>query len=299
MKYLKFLIAFMMFNICVAGFAQDSLKVTFKERSRAAITNQRLKRQDRNGNFCALVQVSAPNIRNYEFVSTVKIDSVEYDDKMNTANIFIVPNYQNSTLTIISKETPSYRLNMGPLQSLHIYDLQIALVRDMGNKTRTLIMPVASAGGIMNFGLMFAFAKKVGPYFKVKYNFKNISSEHEINDAGAVDGGSQIAYLSGDKDFARLSITGGLLYRIAEKNVKGKSNSQAFYMYAGGGYGTADYYWKEAKSDNWFKNIDHSHDSFEAEVGFIYRVNAFSVMAGIQTNSFAYTEANIGIGVMF
>lgn len=296
MKHLKLILTMLLLSISFASWAQDSLKVTFKERNNAAITNQNLKRRDRNGNMCALVQISAGNIRDYDFVSSVRIDSVEYDEARNVANIFIVPNYQSTTITIVSKEFPAYRIQTGPLQSLHVYDMNISVVRDFGDKTRTLMMPVFSAGGIMNYGIMLAFVKKVGPYFKFKYNFETVSSDLECDDTGALTaGGKGHPYFNGNTTQARMSYTGGLIVRFWQG---GKKGSNGFYGFVGGGMGNADQYWQDI-DENWIKNADHSHNSFEVEGGLIYRSRAFAIMIGAQTNEFKYLEGNIGIGVMF
>ena len=295
MKTLRLLLTSVLLCLSIASWAQDSLKVTFQERNKAAITSQRLKRRDRNGNFCALVQFSAANIRNYDFVSSVRIDTVEYDEALNLANVFIVPDYNNTTITIVNQEFPAYRLETGALSSLHIYDAKISVVRDHGDKTRTLLMPVISVGGIMNYGIMVAFAKTIGPYFKFKYNFEATSASTSVDDNYKIDGGGTV-FTSGKSKNARLSITGGVLFRLFQDNIK--NTTHAFYGYAGGGYGKADLLWEDI-DQNWYTNKDHSHGSFEIEAGIIYRSNAFAIMAGVQTNEFSYMEANIGVGVMF
>lgn len=89
---------------------------------------------------------------------------------------------------------------------------------------------------------------------------------------------------------SHLSVTAGVIQRLGKLS--------PFYAYAGLGYGYNKLGWKTVNGD-WVKNTDHSCSGIEAEVGGIYRLKNISFMAGVQTNSFNYVEAALGVGFMF
>lgn len=294
MRNLRFIFSIIGLFLSISCWAQDSLRVTFIERPNTAITNQQNKRRDRNGNLCAMVEVSARNIQNYRFSSSVIVGDVEYDAANNAAKFFVVPDFQSTSISILSSDYPTQRIRTGALQGLHIYDMSISVVRD---KMRTLLMPVVGVGGINNYGVMLAFVKKVGPYFKASSNFESTNPTTECNDDGKVSGNANdYAFFSGQSKQHRMSFTAGAIIRLWQANLA--SDTQALYMFAGGGYGAANLLW-ETTDNEWLKNSDHSHQGIEVEGGVVYRFKALSLMAGVQTNSFAYSEASIGIGVMF
>jgi len=70
------------------------------------------------------------------------------------------------------------------------------------------------------------------------------------------------------------------------------------YLYAGAGYGTKILGW-EMQGGEWAENVDESYKGIEAELGGIYRIKNIALSAGVQTNSFKYWEATLGVGIMF
>jgi hypothetical protein len=79
-----------------------------------------------------------------------------------------------------------------------------------------------------------------------------------------------------------------LLYRL----------SLPLYLYAGAGYGYKKLAWETAEG-SWAENTDKTYTGAEAELGLILRSKNFAVSAGVQSNSFKYIEATIGVGIMF
>lgn len=298
--FVKLLLAVILFGVSMTMTcqAQETFNIKFQERKMGVVTKRADKIQDRNGEYCAVIRVNAAHISDYTFTGQYILSAeTRYDEATNEATLFISPNHKNNFITILCKSVnaPSERLDIGSLESLHVYDLTIRVNND---KSRTLVMPMVNVGGIMNYGVMLAFAKKVGPYFKFTYNFQSVEEAGECNDDGKIDGTNNVAFFGSGTMQTRLSATAGLMYRFWQANVGDAGSTQGFYGYFGGGYGYANHYW-ETVDGQWLKNIDHSHASFEAEVGLLYRHKAFAISLGAQTNSFGYVEGTAGIGVMF
>lgn len=276
-------------------YAQDSLMVKFKEREGAAITNKNLKKQDRGGNFCAVVQVSGKNIEQYKFTGTyVAKDSL--DEAHGIRTLFISPGHERTKVKIHSEKYPVYTLEMDALQALQYYDLEIREIIDQRDKARTLVMPELGIGRIMNYGVMLAFVKKIGPYFKFTYNFNSVSDVGKCTDKGNIAGTEKYPYLTGRSDYSRLAATAGVVVRAWQGNID--NTTQAVYGYSGLGYGSANQYW-QTTDGKWLLNDDHSHRGIAFDLGAIYRYKALAFSLGVQTTSFKYIEVNLGAGVMF
>ena len=52
-------------------------------------------------------------------------------------------------------------------------------------------------------------------------------------------------------------------------------------------------------SDKWAENTDESFNGVEADLGLVLRAKNFAFTAGVQSNSFKYFEATLGVGIMF
>lgn len=283
--------------------AQESLNMKFSQRFLKGVpqgvTSMKDKKQDRSGNYTAVIRVNAANIQDYLFESQYLLkNETRVDTARHEATLFMAADYPNVQLrvTLTTSSLPAETIELGKLESLMVYDLKIKLVRD---KSRTLVMPVMGVGGTTGFGLMIAVAKTVGPYLKFSSNFGSVTEDSKCVDAGnLVDNPSVWPYYTDVTEQSRLSVTAGALFRLWQANLPDGISTQAFYTYAGGGYGYANHYW-QTTDGNWMLNTDHSHTGIELEVGVLYRYKAFSLLAGMQTNSFKYSEATIGVGVMF
>ena len=70
----------------------------------------------------------------------------------------------------------------------------------------------------------------------------------------------------------------------------------------GAGYGQRILGWQVRGTDGEFEYArvtSSSYSGVEAELGLVFRMGGFAIMAGAQTIMFKYYEANVGIGVMF
>ena len=293
-KVLSFILIFL--SLGVSAWAQDSLRMDFKERVGAAIINPDLKVRDKNGNMCAVVQVTGRNIASYRFKSTMLVADT-FDMSNGIASLFFVADQKFTTLQVSSQKYPNKRLNLGPLKGLQLYDLVLTeVIRD---KTRTMLIPTAGVGGkIMNYGGMVGIVKKWGGYVKFTYDFNTIEEAGECMDDRSIIGtNGQKAFFNGETQYSRMNATAGILWRMHQKQV-GENSSKAIYMYLGGGLGTAKQYWQTTDGE-WMKNTDHSYETYAIDLGLIYRYRALAISAGATTTGLKYTEANVGLGIMF
>lgn len=155
----------------------------------------------------------------------------------------------------------------------------------------TLIMAEAAFHPAQTcFGVMVGLVRKNGGYVRGRTDFGSVSTDMECNDKGELtSGGSGTPYyVEGSTSKSRLSITGGYLRQITSQ----------FYGYVGGGYGDRTLAW-ETTDGKYAKNTDHSASGIALEAGGIGRFGNFAVSLGVQTISFKYTEASLGVGVFF
>lgn len=270
-----------LFLLCTKLHAQELNIVSFQrlDRDLLARTQERL---DLNEEPCAIVRVSIPDSKDYTFEGNI-IGEVGY--RPGEAIIYMTSGSRN--ITIKSDRFGSLKYDFSErLEKQVVYKLTLKLIQSESNKTRTLVMPVASIGSTSSYGAMIGVVKKWGAYAKAKYNFKSLTTEGECDDLGMTNGNQ--AWFTGKSESTRLAVTGGLLYRAA----------LPFYLYAGGGFGYKKLGW-ENSDGIWLENIDQSFNGFEAELGCIFRMKNFAISAGVQSNSFKYYEANLGIGLMF
>lgn len=276
-------LTFLALLLLLTGFsyAQELKVVSFQRLDRDLLARTQ-ERVDLNEVPCAVVRVSVPNAKEYVFEGNI-IGDVVY--KPGEAIVYMTNNTRN--ITIKSDNFGSLKFDFPErLEKRVVYKLTLKLEQSEANKIRTLVMPVAGIGSTPSFGAMIGVVKKFGFYAKAKYNFKSLTTEGECDDNGLM-GGNQ-AWFTGNTESSRLAVTGGLLIRLA----------LPFYVYAGGGYGYKKLGW-ETTDGIFAENIDQSYTGAEAEVGCILRLKNFALSGGVQSNSFKYFEATVGIGFMF
>jgi hypothetical protein len=167
-------------------------------------------------------------------------------------------------------------------------------------KLRTLILPSLSVGFSepmhMSYGVMVGFCKVNGGYFRVKSDFSfGLETVGECDAEGNIDG--TMGWYTGESKRSRLAFTAGYMRHLAAIGDKA-----SLYGYLGGGYGTRTLAWQMFGSDGqnqYVRVAPSSFSGFEAEAGLAFRLGGVAVSAGVQSNSFKFYEANLGIGVMF
>ena len=279
------------FLLLFANFVQaQELKVSEFQRMDRDLLARTQERLDLNDEPCAVVRVSIANAKNYTFEGNV-IGDVIY--KPGEAIVYLTQGSRN--ITIKSDEFGSLKYEFAQkLEKQVVYKLALQLETPDSKKTRTMVMPVIGIGSTTSFGLMVGVVKKTGWYLKAKYDFKSQETIAECDGEGNDFSGIPM-WFTGETATSRMAITTGLMHRLAK----------SFYLYWGAGYGYKKLAWEMAEgesgtnSDKWAENSDESYNGVEADLGLVLRTGNVAFTAGVQSNSFKYFEATVGIGIMF
>ena len=180
--------------------------------------------------------------------------------------------------------------------TVYLMDLDI----EEAVKVRTLIMPAVSASFSntthLSYGLMLGICKKNGGYLRVKSDFSfGLKTSAQCDADGLIDGVK--GWYTGESKKSRFALTAGYLRHLTEMG-----DNASLYAYAGAGYGSRVLAWQmcgDDGSDQYVRVAPSSFNGLEAEAGIVFRTGGLAVSAGVQTNSFKFYEANLGIGVMF
>lgn len=281
-KKLKYWIGFVLLLFAGGVHAQE-LKVSAFQRMDRDLLARTQQRLDLNDVPCAIVRVSVAKAKNYTFEGNV-IGDVIY--KPGEALVYMTEGSRN--LTIKSDEFGSLKYEFdAKLERQVVYKLSLRLETPDHKKTRTMVMPVAGIGPSTSYGLMVGVVKKWGWYLKAKYDFKSQETDLECDAQGMTPDGNAL-WLTGEGVGTRLAITTGAMYRLA----------RPLYMYLGAGYGYRKLAW-ETVEGTWAENADDSYSGIEADFGLVLRAKNFAFSAGVQSNSFKYFEATVGVGIMF
>jgi hypothetical protein len=268
--------------IGTALFAQEAQVTDFQrlDRDLMARTHARF---DLNDVPCAVVRVSVPDAKAYTFEGNV-IGDVVY--KPGEAIVYMTAG--SRSLTVKSDKFGSLRYAFSEaLEKQTVYKMTVKLIEPESKKVRTLVMPVVGLGEATSFGVMIGVVRKYGGYLKAKTNLQSQSTDFECTPDGLTPDGQSL-WFTGEKTTSRLAVTGGLMYRIA----------LPLYAYLGAGYGYKKLAW-ETVDGAWAENSDKTYTGVEAELGLIFRAKNFALSAGVQSNSFSYMEATLGVGIMF
>lgn len=254
------------------------------ERDLIARTHPRL---DLNEVPCAVVRVAAADIESYTFEGNI-IGEVVYTS--GEALVYMTQGSRN--ITIKSNKFGMLKFPFPEkLKKQVTYELDLKLILPEDQQRKTLIM---AEGGFhpshTTFGVMAGIVAKHGAYIRFRSDFGNSASDLECDDTGALtSGGTGIPYyVDGSSRKARLSVTGGYLYRFMKP----------LYGYVGAGYGYRTLAWETVEGE-WVKNIDHSASGIATEIGLIGQHKGFALSLGVQTINFKYMELCVGIGFFF
>ena len=280
------------FLLLCAGFVQaQELKVSAFQRMDRDLLARTQERLDLNDEPCAIVRVSVANAKNYTFEGNV-IGDVIY--KPGEAIVYMTQGSRNITIKSDMFGSLKYEFTQ-KLEKQVVYKLVLKLETPDSKKTRTMVMPVMGVGSTMSYGLMVGVVRKFGWYLKAKYDFKSQETEAECTNLGTNTQGTPM-WFTGETASSRLAVTTGMMYRLAKP----------LYMYLGAGYGYKKLAWEyiaEGESgtntDTWAENTDETYSGIEADLGLVLRAGNFAISAGVQSNSFKYFEATVGIGIMF
>ena len=279
------------FLLLFAGIAQaQELRVSAFQRMDRDLLARTQERLDLNDVPCAIVRVSVANAKDYTFEGNI-IGDVIY--KPGEALVYMTQGTRNITIKSDAFGSLKYEFTQ-KLEKQVVYKLALKLETPDHKKTRTMVMPVAGIGSTISYGLMVGVVKKFGWYLKAKYDFKNQETTGECTSVGTDLQGTPM-WFTGETASSRMAITTGAMLRVAKP----------LYFYLGAGYGYKKLAWEIAEgeagthSDRWAENKDETSTGVEADLGLVLRAKNFAITAGVQSNSFKYFEATVGLGIMF
>lgn len=253
------------------------------ERDLYARTHQRL---DLNENPCAVVRISVANAEDYTFQGSIIPNGVIYNP--GEAIVYMPQGTRN--ITILSDRFGMLKFDFPEkLEKNVTYRLDLKLVLPEDQKRRTLVMGEAAFHPSQtSFGAMVGIVAKHGAYLRIRSDFGSASTDGECDDTGRLSTGELPYYKESATSKARLSITGGYMYRFFKP----------LYGYVGAGYGQRTLAWETIDGQQ-IKNTDHSASGLAAEIGLIGNYKNFALSVGCQTVNFKYMEICAGIGLFF
>ena len=286
----RFLLVGFFLLLCLGFVQAQELKVSAFQRLDRDLLARTQERLDLNDVPCAIVRVSVANAKKYTFEGNV-IGDVIY--KPGEAIVYMAQGSRN--IAIKSDEFGSLMYEFAQkLEKQVVYKLALKLETPESQKTRTMVMPVVGIGSTTSFGLMVGVVKKWGWYLKAKYDFKSLETTAECDGEGNNLSGVPM-WFTGETASSRMAITTGVMRRIGKP----------LYLYLGAGYGYKNLAWEMAEgetgtsSDLWAENTDQTFNGIEADLGLVLRAKNIAFSAGVQSISFKYFEATVGIGIMF
>ena len=154
---------------------------------------------------------------------------------------------------------------------------------------------LAEAGVALNpewgIGLMFGqMYDGVGWYVKARSNW-NIPK---------IDRNSGEWMFNTTKETTSLEwiVDGGMVIDFLMKKEK-KDKDTFCGMYFGAGYGSRERYWYNTAVKEWRKYYPNSYHGVSVNIGVIGSIQGMTLMAGMNTLAFKYTEIEIGLGYTF
>lgn len=151
-----------------------------------------------------------------------------------------------------------------------------------------LVAAQASVFPQISYGIMFGMVRKYGWYVKARSDFNSPASSYDCTSDGKVPESGGYMWTEGTSQKSRLSITAGGMFRA----------SRGCYPYVGLGYGSRGSYWKDIQGE-WAKVTDLSCAGLALDAGLVFKMGKFAVSFGVSNTAFKYTEAEVGIGIMF
>ncbi len=291
-KFLTFLLVLL---AAASLSAQELTVVSFKLKPTdlKAKLNPRL---DLNGDPAALirVQVAAPGcLFKGNIVGEVQNESGEYLVYMAKGSRHLRIYHNEFLFTPLDYEIPerikpncSYELKLEVPIYTHYneilnnqHDKEIKKVkkqRPAVDPTWLLQPAVSFANNQIAYGVMGGWVKRAGIFLRAKTNFKFRKADED-------------GLLTGGAIKKRWAFTAGYLQRVIDP----------LFLYAGAGYGVRQFALETTGGYVPYPSDEFSNKGIEVELGAILRLGKFALSAGVQTNSFKYYEANVGVGFMF
>lgn len=272
--------------------AQELVINSFEHLQRDAYA-QKNKRRDINNALCAVIRISVADAKDCTFEKNEIIGDPIY----SSGEVIVYMPQGRKGFTIHSGKFGTKKINfveinsnISKLSQGTTYRLELKVILPEDQIRRTLVMgSVGYHPAQLSYGAMVGMAAKHGGYVHVRTDFNSASAELQCNDTGALLSSGKLPYYKdGVTHEARLSVTGGYLYRMWS----------FLYAYVGAGYGYRTLAW-ETVDNELVENVDHSASGVAAEIGVIGTFKRFTLSVGCHALNFKYPELNVGIGYFF
>ncbi len=149
-------------------------------------------------------------------------------------------------------------------------------------RSRTFVSGQVAVYPHLSYGVMAGMVRKWGWYAKARtdFQFPGYSYTH----TSSVDD----FWGTGASKVSRLNVTAGAMVRAVN----------GIYPYLGLGYGRYGLFLQDYAGD-WAKVNDYCAEGLSLDAGVVMTFGKISVSAGVSNTNFKYTEAEIGLGIMF
>ncbi|MBQ0093200.1 MAG: hypothetical protein KBS36_00995 [Bacteroidales bacterium] len=145
-----------------------------------------------------------------------------------------------------------------------------------------LVTGQVSVAPSVTYGAMVGMVNKWGWYAKFRSDFRFPSAAYEYSTSEGRFWGT------GESQTSRLNITAGTMVRAA----------RWLYPYLGLGYGNRSLYLKDIGGE-WAIVTDRSTKGLSFDAGVVLKFGKVAVSAGVSNTMLKYTEAEVGVGIMF
>ena len=174
------------------------------------------------------------------------------------------------------------------MKKLFIITVFLLLLPVAAKAERLMVLPGVSIDNNLklSYGLLAGayFNEHHGLFVRAKHSFTGSS----VDGCYDPDGGGHEPWFTGKDRTIRWAATMGYSYKI----------NRHLAVLAGAGYGKRSLRW-ERYGGGWTEISPSSTKGIEAEAGLTVFFGIIAINAGIQTNSFKYSELSIGIGISF
>lgn len=134
----------------------------------------------------------------------------------------------------------------------------------------------------LSYGVMFGMVWKWGWYAKLHSDFRFPSASYEYSTSEGRFWGT------GARRTSRLNVTAGAMVRA----------TKWLYPYLGLGYGSRSLFLKDIEK-RWAIVADRSTKGLSLDAGVVFKFGKVAVNVGASNTMFKYTEAEVGVGIMF
>ena len=159
---------------------------------------------------------------------------------------------------------------------------KVEVARKEAIKSDFLVSAQVSVAPSVTYGVMFGMLGKWGWYAKVRSDFNFQTPAYNV---AVADGNF---WGTGDIRTSRLNITAGTMVRT----------TNWLYPYVGAGYGSRSLYWEDIDK-KWALVSDRSVTGLSLDAGVVLKFWKIALTAGVSTTMFKYTEAELGVGIIF